>query len=369
MAGVVVAGLGFGGVEALKRLVDAGVCRERGCLVVAPSTMFTFLPALPEVVSGRMSVSDVCWDAGGWLRRLGVEYRRGSVERVSDGLLYLSGGGEVGFDYLVAAWGAEPAYYGVPGAREYTVPLYSAGDAERLSRELRSADTFLVVGAGLVGVELAAEAAWATMTGRFSLKRIVVVDLLDKPLAVVGSRCASERAERILRDEFRVELVMGRRVVEVREGSVVLEGGLEIGFDVAAWCAGVKGRGVVVEGAEADRRGFIRVDRYMRATKGVYVVGDAARVEHGGCVALKMVREAMRQARTAVDNIVSELRGGAPRKAYKPLITSCRPLMAVGMGPRHAVVVIGKRFCIDTGLAYRYKEWWRRRLRRMHGVS
>ncbi len=366
---VVVAGLGFGGVEALKRLVDAGVCGAGECLAVAPSTRFTFLPALPEVVSGRLGGDDVAWDVGGWLRRIGVEYRRGRVVEVSDGLLRLDDGGEVGFDYLVAAWGAEPAYYGVRGAREYTIPLYTVDDALRLSRELKTADTLVVVGAGLVGVELAAEAAWATGEGLYSLKRIVLVDLLDKPLAVVGSKCASRRAERILRDEMGVELVMGRRVLEVREDSIVLEGGAEIGFDVAAWCAGVRARDVRVDGAEADKRGFIRVDEYLRATSHVYVIGDAARVEHGGCVALKMVREAMRQAATAVRNILAEAGGSAPRARYKPLITTCRPLMAVGMGPRHAVVIIGRRFCIDTRLAYRYKEWWRRRLRRMHGVS
>ncbi len=356
--------MGFAGVSLLNELYKLNAMDKLEIIVVTPKTVFEFLPSVPEIISNRVRVEDVAWDVANWVKSIGVQVVKDAAKTVKTSRVELASSEPLEYDYCVICWGAEPAYYGVRGARENSLPLYSVEDALRVRERLKNSKSVAIVGAGLVGSEAAAEIAWAARRGILALvEKIYLVDMLELPVMVLGNRRASQRVKRVL-EEMGVNLVMGRRVIEVKSEGLLLDNGELVKADTVVWCAGVKGREISVENVSTTRHGFIRVNEYLQANRRVFVAGDATHVEHDDCVALKMVREAIRQAKLVAQNILNITRGRS-LKSYKPLITSCRPLAAVGLGPRHAVVIIGKSFSIDTRLAYWYKDRQRRRFMQM----
>jgi len=363
MARIVVCGLGFAGLEALRYLTSLGVCDRHECVVVAPTDRFEFLPALPELVAGRIGVHDVSWHVGSWLKENNVFHVVGRVVSVRENKLGLEDGEKLDYDYLLVAWGAEPSFYGIPGARENSIPLYSVENSLRLRRFLERARSLAIVGAGLVGSELAAEVA--TAHERFpNLEKIVIVDALDEPLKLLGNRRGSRLVRKVLQ-KLGIELMLGKPVMRVEPGKLYLRGGGVIEADVIAWCTGVKARTIDADNLKIDERGYLVIDSRCRVEGGrdrVYAAGDASSYVKAGCTALKMVREALRQAKVAAYNIAAAL-GLEREKRYKPLITSCKPAALVVMGPSNTVFIYGKRVAFNIALLQKYKVWWLRRFR------
>ncbi len=358
MKSVVVVGSGFAGVEAVKALSGyCGVLFE--CRWVTRSARLVFLPALPEVAGGRLERRDVEWRVEGFAKRKGFELIEAEVTLVEEGALRLSDGDRLEYDYLVLATGATPAFFNIPGAEEHSVPLYSVENALEVRRRAGNASRVAIVGAGLVGVEVAAELKHA----RPELE-VTVIDMMPRPLMLLRN----DRASRLVEEELRrlgVKLFMEARVTAVRERRVETTKG-EVEADLVVWAAGLRANRPEISGVKVEfvKGGYISVDEYLRAAPRIYAVGDVACVRVEGCTSLKMVREAMRQAKTAASNIVAEARGLRLR-GYKPLISDCFPLAGVTLGPGRGVLVVGHGFALRTGLVGWYKDWQRRRYAKM----
>ncbi len=362
---ILVAGLGFAAIALLDELYRLGACERAECMVVAPSTVFEFLPMVPALVSGRARLEEVAWSLDGWLRRLGVAYARGRVARVGRNYVVTGEGERLGYDILVIAWGAEPSIPPVEGAREHAISVYRAEDVVRLARLLRDAEALAVVGAGPLGCEVAAEASYGSMLGHYALEEIVLVDMLPEPLAVLGNRRASKRVAELLWRRLGVKLVMGRRVARIEQRRIVLDNGQQLEVDAVALCTGVKGVRVELEHVKTTPQGFIPVDDRMMAAPNTYAVGDTAQPQTP-CQPLKMAREAIRQARVAAHNIARQLGLKRRWKTYKPLITECRPLLGLELGGDHALLVLGKKLALETRLVHWYK---RRQLQKLRSLT
>ena len=336
---IAIVGSGFAGVEAVKRL--AGLCGERiDCTWITQRPELVFLPSLPEVAGGRLEPPDVKWGIDRFAREAGAELIVGRVTAVEERRLLLENGDKIGYDYLILATGAAPAFFNVPGAREHAVPLYSVEDALKIRSAARQASRVVIVGAGFVGVEVAGELRHAHPD-----LHITIVDMLDKPLRMLGNERASILTEKMLR-KMGIELFMNARVTRVDEGRIeTTRGSLEA--DLVIWAAGLQANRpeIRIEGVSYTKGGYVSVDRYLRAASRVYAVGDVSCLEVEGCMPLKMVREAIRQARTAAYNLLAELEGRS-LVPYKPLISNCMPLAGVTLGPGRAVLIIGKKFSI-----------------------
>ncbi len=351
---VVVVGSGFAGVEAVRAL--AGYCGERfECIWVTRRAKLVFLPSLPEVAGGRLRPEDVEWSVERLAARTGFQLVEHSVEAVEEGKLLLNNGEQIEYDYVILATGAGPAFFNVPGAEEYTIPLYSVDAAVKLHNAVRSASRLAIVGAGLVGVEVAGEAKHANPE-----LRVTLIDMMDKPLVTLRN----ERASRLVEEELEklgIERLYGAKVTRVEEGRVETTRGT-VEADVVVWAAGLQASKpeIRIGNVKYAKGGYIVVDAFLRAAPRVYSAGDVACVSRSGCYSLKMVREAMRQGRLAARNIVAEATGGRLRE-YHPIITDCRPLAGVTLGPGRGVLVIGRSFAVKTRLVELYKDWQRRR--------
>jgi NADH dehydrogenase len=300
---VVVIGGGFGGVAAAKGLAHQDV----RVTIIDQHNFHTFLPLLYQVATAGLEPADVAFP----IRTIfghaaNVRFRHGRVRGVDQArnLVTLGDGSEIDYDHLVIATGATAAFFGVPGASQFAMPLYTLADARRLRNRLLSVLeeaevrsevshdspdlTFVVVGGGPTGVETsgALSELIAIAIKRDGLRldpariRVVLVDVAPRLLTAFPKR-ASAYAKRRL-ESTGVDVEFGRSVVSIDEHSIRFSDGEQIECAVVIWAAGVSAGDALPEDLEAASGpgGRVRVGADLRLfdSLNVWAVGDAAAV-------------------------------------------------------------------------------------------
>ncbi len=307
---VVIVGGGFAGLYAARRLRNAPV----RVTLIDKRNFHLFQPLLYQVATGGLSPSDVASP----LRRI---LRKQKNTRVLMGEMVgldtaqrrvILDNGWVEYDYLIVATGAENDYFGRNEWQEVAPGLKTVEDATAMRARILAAFegaeresgaeervnwmTFVVIGAGPTGVELAGalgEIARQTLKNDFrsidpSQARILLLDAGERVLAGYPEEL-SAKAERHLIG-LGVRAWCGLRVEEVTGDGVWVrnrDGEREwIGAKTVLWAAGVRatGAGEILReeaGAELDRRGAVRVeeDLSLPGHPEIFVAGDLAHVE------------------------------------------------------------------------------------------
>jgi NADH dehydrogenase len=244
--------------------------------------------------------------------------------------------GEVGYDSLVIALGSTTNYFGVRGAAEHAVPFKTLRDAVRLRNHLlemfEQADlerdpegrrrllTFVVVGAGCTGAELATEihdlirGPLAKSYPRLDVReaRLVVLEATGRIIPCVSDRLAALALEKLRRKG--IEIRLQAPVVGVGDGTVELADGQVFPTATVIWTAGVKASPVVEAlPVEKDKLGRVVVDETLQVPgfPGVFVIGDSAHSWDGRLQAAlpPTAQVAVQQARCVARNIARELQG------------------------------------------------------------
>ncbi len=307
---VVIVGGGFGGLPAARWLgrhpVDVTLVDRRN--------HHLFQPLLYQVATGMLSSGQVAPPIRHVLRRRkNVRVELAEVTdidldgRVVHAEVLGSRHLELPYDSLIVAAGAAQSYFGNEQFALYAPGMKTVSDAMELRRRIFGAFeiaeiiedpaereawlTFVIVGAGPTGVELAGqirELAVRCLKGEFrryapSAARVLLVDGGKEPLANFGHDL-SGRARREL-EEMGVELRMGLRVVGVDAAGVDLEDGdgqrSRFSVRTAIWAAGVEASPLAAQlakssGAEVDRAGRVKVnpDLSLPGHPEVFAVGD-----------------------------------------------------------------------------------------------
>lgn len=256
-----------------------------------------------------------------------------------------------GYDQLVLAPGAEPAYFGIPGMKEHSLTVAHAGHALRLRDDIRAVieamkaapeaerkklGTFAVIGAGATGVEMSGDMLHearelATAAGLDpSLVTVDLIEAADRVLPITEPACSAKTLARL--KKIGVNVMLQTAVESAEKGKLLLKGGGAIEAGMILWTAGVKAHGMLagVAGMELDKRGRAVVDERLKA-KGVadvFVLGDAASTQYAG------------MAQTAIDdgvfvaNVIAAERAGKTAPTYAPR----PPAYAIPAGPNWAAV-------------------------------
>ena len=166
---VVVIGAGFGGLSVARGLAEVPV----EVTLIDRQNFTTFQPLLYQVATSGLNAADVAHPVRGLFHdQANLRFRRGEVTGVDweARQVHLLDQRSVPFDHLVVAAGATATWFGIPGAEEYGLPLYTLDDARRLRNHIverfeasdaepdlidDGALTFVVVGGGPTGVETA----------------------------------------------------------------------------------------------------------------------------------------------------------------------------------------------------------------------
>jgi NADH dehydrogenase len=333
---VVIVGGGFGGLYCARALEGAGT----RITIIDRQNFHLFQPLLYQVATASLSPADVASpirsilkrrpDVQVWLAEaVGVDVEHRMVE-LRDG--------RIQYDYLVLAAGATHAYFGHDDWAGLAPGLKTIDDATELRRRFllafeaaeREADeaarrrllTFVIVGAGPTGVELAgamAEIARTVLREDFrhidtSAARILLLEAADRVLPTYPP-VLSERARRQL-EKLGVEVRTGSQVTGMEDGLVRL-GNLALPAENVFWAAGVAASPLgCTLGVETDRAGRVRVgpDCSIPGHPEVFVIGDLAlAVREDGTPVPGVAQGAMQMGRHVAHMIRGDLRGESRR--------------------------------------------------------
>jgi NADH dehydrogenase len=201
--------------------------------------------------------------------------------------------------------------------------------------------TFVLVGGGATGVELAAsmaQMATATLRGNFrridpAKTSIVLLEGGNRILPAFAESLSRKAARRL--EKLGVKVVTGTKVEKVDEQGVIA-GGKRIPSATVLWTAGVAASPVVKTlGVPTDRAGRLPVDRFLMipGVNGVFAVGDVAASSQNGRTLPGVAQVAIQQGRYAGQVISRRLKGKAPRRPFRYF-------------DKGSIAVIGKNFAV-----------------------
>jgi NADH dehydrogenase len=297
---VVIVGAGFGGLEAAKALNRVAV----DVTVIDRQNHHCFQPLLYQVATAALSPAEIAWP----IRHILRQQRNATVlmAEVSGidlaGRFVQTGAGPISYDYLVIATGATHSYFGHDDWIDFAPGLKRIEDATRIRRsillafeqaELARDDaerqrllTFVIVGGGATGVEMAgaiAEIARQTLAKDFRRidprsSRIILLEAGPRVLPTLPEDL-SAYAERTL-TRMGVDVRTSTRVINCDRRGVDLDRG-RIDASTIIWAAGVVASPAARWlGAEHDYAGrvLVRPDLSLPDHPEVFVIGDAAGV-------------------------------------------------------------------------------------------
>lgn len=327
---VVIVGAGFAGLNAAKALRQQPV----NVTIIDRRNFHLFQPLLYQVATAALNPSDIAYPIRSIFRRqqnvrgvllaevIGIDLEGRTVS--------LDDGSDLPYDYLILATGATHSYFGhedwerqAPGLKTLEDALVmrqrilaAFEEAERNPDEAHRLLTFVVVGGGPTGVELAGaliEIAVHSLGDEFDVidpaqARVILVEGAPHVLPVYPEDL-SESAERQLKT-LGVEVLTGTIVSEIDDGGVTLSDGRRIESGLVLWAAGVQASELgEMLGVETDRSGRVPVeaDLSVPGHREVFITGDLATVPGVPGVA----PAAMQMGRHAGRMIEGDLRMGS----------------------------------------------------------
>lgn len=337
---IVIVGAGFGGLEAARNLASAPV----RITMIDRRNHHLFQPLLYQVATASLPTSEIAWPIRFLLRsHKNVTTLLGTVAGIDRDRkqVLLDGEPPIGFDTLILATGARHAYFGHDEWEPYAPGVKTLEDATRIRRRILSAFeqaewetdaarraqwlTFVIIGAGPTGVELAgtiAELARDTLRGDFRnfdtrSARVVLVEAGPRILAGF-TEDLSAYAQRAL-ERLGVEVKLGQPVSQCRADGIEL-GGAFLAARTILWAAGVAASPAAewLE-APADRAGRVRVepDLSVPGQPDIFVVGDTAFVADADGKPVPGVAPAAKQeGRYVAELIKARLRGKPAPAAF-----------------------------------------------------
>ncbi len=345
---VVIVGAGFGGLAAAKRLRRA----DADVYLVDQRNHHLFQPLLYQVATAGLSPSNIAVPIRKIFRNdQNINVVMGRVESIDTERQHLVAAGRAyPYDYLVVASGAATSYFGNDHWADIAPGLKSLADAIEIRRRIllafeaaelendeaarRAALTFVIVGGGPTGVELAGTIAEIARTSiQRDFRRIdtrttrVILAHGDDRLLKGYHEKLSDRARRDLID-LGVEVRLSARVINVEDDQAQIRDGNGETSSIQAkniiWAAGVRASSLVASlDCETDRGGRAKVepDLSIEGRPEIFVIGDAATIDdpNTGEPVPGVAPAASQMGQHAGNIIRNALRGSTARPAFKYL--------------------------------------------------
>jgi len=330
---VVILGAGFGGLEAARALRDAPVI----VTVIDRNNHHLFQPLLYQVATAGLSPADISSPIRHILHKqqntsvmmgtvIGIDTQQQTVQ-LQDRV--------IPYDYLIVATGASHSYFGHDEWAPYAPGLKSIVDATAIRRKIllafeqaevesdaerrKALLTFVLVGAGPTGVEMAgaiAELAHKALASDFrnidpTSARIILIEAMPRILATFPASLV-RKARKALTD-LGVEILTGSPVTRIDDEGVTI-GEQHIAAKTVIWTAGVAASpaGQWLH-AEIDRAGRVKVDDHLALPghPNVFVIGDTASVNQNGKPLPGVAPVAMQEGRYVARLIRASVEGKA----------------------------------------------------------
>ena len=338
---IVIVGAGFGGLEAVHRLAGTPV----SITIVDRRNHHLFQPLLYQVATASLATSEIAWPVRHLLSgRPEVTTFLATVIGVDPAArrVLLDDGGSLPYDTLILATGARHAYFGHDEWEPFAPGLKTLEDATTIRRRIllafelaeRESDvqrrnallTFVVIGGGPTGVELAgtiAELAKVTMPPDFRnidtrTARVVLIEAGSRVLPAF-TEDLSAYAQRSL-EQIGVEVLLGKPVSDCTADGVVY-GGEKLDSKTIIWAAGVRASPAAEWlGAAADRAGRLIVspDLTVPGHPEIFAIGDTAAITApDGSPVPGIAPAAKQQGQHVAKTIKARLQGDTSQKPFR----------------------------------------------------
>jgi NADH:quinone reductase (non-electrogenic) len=339
---IVVLGGGFAGLHLVRRLERRLQRDEAAVTLVDRQNYHLFTPLLYQVCTGELPPHAVAYPLRDATAPAGFHFLQSEVTAIDlEHRRIGTADGELPYDHLVIALGSVTNDYGIPGVRENARPVKWLSDAETLKRHVldifesaaietdiprrREALTFVIVGAGPVGVELASSLRdLMDHTLRkiypsidfFADVAIHLIEGADRVLPGMNPKLSAIAMKRL--EQQRIRVLLNTLVSEISPGVVHTKNGARLRARTIVWSGGVKVNPLVASiDLPKSKDGRIIVDNRFRADgrDDVIVLGDAAYFEHNGKGLPQLAQVAVLEAPTAARNLAALVRG-EPTEPY-----------------------------------------------------
>src|ERR1700726_1972550 len=362
---IIIVGAGFGGLAAAKALKKT----QAEVVVIDRTNHHVFQPLLYQVATSVLTPSQIATPIRGIFRnQKNAIVIMGEVTGVDKDrkCVFVSDADRqnvpITYDYLILATGVTHSYFGHNEFEQFAPGLKSLADAVAIRNKIlqafeqaeaeedpsrhRELLTFVLVGAGPTGVEMAGGIAImvrSTLKKEFrridpAAARIVLVDMAPRVLPPFSEELSSAAKQRL--ESLGVEIRLGHSVYQIDADGVVVAGE-RIASKTVIWTAGVSpspaGKWL---GVQTDRAGRVRVEKDLTIPghPKIFVVGDTASLDQNGKPLPGVAQVAMQQGRYAGKLIQGRLRG---RPDQGPFSYFDKGSMAV-VGKGFAVLQAGK---------------------------
>jgi NADH dehydrogenase len=341
MKHIVIVGGGFAGLKVardLRKVPDIKVT------LISDSDEFRYSPALYRTATGgrkRESSIPLSTLVSGNGNTTFIQARIAHLDRKKQ-ILHTYKGKVITYDYCIMALGVVTSYFGIPGLETFSYSIKSAAEVERLKRHLHEQLTkehatdksYVIVGAGPTGVEL------ASALGQY-LKRIakmhhvrrnrVVIELIEAAPRVLPTmnESASRIAARQLK-KLKVKILVNSKV-EGETANTLKVDDRSIATHTVIWTAGVANNPFFQSNADQfklDKRQRVTVDPFLAVDDHLFVLGDNVSTKYSG-LALTAVHQAKFVSKT-----LKAILGDGSVHPYKQR----PPISAVPLGSKRAIV-------------------------------
>lgn len=337
---VVIVGAGFGGLAVARSLRDAPV----RITVVDKTNHHLFQPLLYQVAMAGLSPAEIAYPIRAIVRKQkNVTVLMEEVTAVDlDRRVVRMGERELAYDFLVLAAGAQTNYFGHDDWMPYAVGLKDLDDALEVRRRVlvafeaaeREADagerakllTFVIIGGGPTGVELAGSLAELARHALAKDFRVINPSSAKILLLEAGNRILpsfpeelSEKAVRQL-ERLGVQVRTGALVTGINRDGVQLKGGEFIASSTVLWCAGVSSSPLTKSlGVSLDRGGRVLVepDLSIAGHSEAFAIGDLAAFLHQDGKPLPGLAPVAMQQGAFVAEAIEDTLAGKPRKRFR----------------------------------------------------
>ncbi len=331
---VVIIGGGFGGLYAAKGLANSNV----NVTLIDKRNFHLFQPLLYQVATGTLSPADISAPLRSvFSTSKNTKVLWGEVSNIDPQAQQVFLGDQVvPYDTLVVATGANHSYFGKDNWKEFAPGLKTVEDAIEMRRRIFSAFeaaeqetdpekrqallTFVIVGGGPTGVELAgaiAELAYQTLKEDFrnintSEAKILLLQGGDRILPHIAPELSKVATASL--QKLGVVIRTQTRVTNIDNGVVTFKQGnelTEISSQTILWAAGVQGSGMAkvlaeTTGVECDKSGRVVVepDLTIKGYENIFVIGDLANFSHQDGKPLPGVAPVAKQAGEYVAKLI-----------------------------------------------------------------
>jgi len=377
MKKIAILGAGYGGVAAAKVLHKIfKKDREVEITLFDRNPFHTLMTELHEVAGGRTEPQSVQVSLekifGG--TRVNLKIETITTVRFAENVL-VGQSGEYQYDYLILGPGAEPEFFGIPGAKEHSFSLWSFDDAVRLRRHIedqflkasretneaarRRALTFAVAGAGFTGMEMLGELLeWkAALCDRYGIQEeevsIVLVEAMTEILPILPKKLRLNTLKFLAKKGAVVRL--NTAITAVGPNGLTIKGGSTIDSETVIWTCGVRGcdfagRLDFKGGKDAAKpvateeetnlkfnilkKSRLRSNEFMQSVDydNVSIVGDVLWFSEKNRTLPQVVETALQTAECAAHNIAADIKG----QQKKPFRSNYHGFM-VSVGSKFAV--------------------------------